>query len=428
MIKELEILGLYGLYDYRISFSDRKPVKIITGPNGYGKTTILKVINHLIRRDFWYFQILYFKMLRVRFNDGLQILIAKGGSFEFDIRKEDEVKYAELLPIAVVFYDKSNSRHETILSKSYFLRTVRRFAIPRIAYEEISSIDIEERLDQGYSANEDDALPSTLLPLVQYLAGKNAIYVREQRIQYDTIEDRFGRRMISHYNIEKIAEELEQLYNANQSLFANKCQEMDSKFVGKLMRKDNDGYNKEEYEGRLRELQTIVEGYHTFGLAKDFSIDYSYKEEYKKVLSQFIDDVYEKLRVYFGFYLSLYYFNKFISEKSLSNKEMHLDMAEGLKIVDKNKQEVPLRRLSSGEQNIIILYFYLMFKTKPGSLLLVDEPENSIHAAWQESMLADYKEIAKAFGIQVIFSSHSLEFINGDWDNSINLFQTNSHG
>jgi predicted ATP-dependent endonuclease of OLD family len=69
-----------------------------------------------------------------------------------------------------------------------------------------------------------------------------------------------------------------------------------------------------------------------------------------------------------------------------------------------------------------------MFKAKLGSLLLVDEPENSIHAAWQESMLADYKEIAKAFGIQVIFSSHSLEFINGDWDNSIDLFQTNSHG
>ena len=159
-----------------ITFSDRKPVKIITGPNGYGKTTILKIINHLIRRDFWYFQILYFKMLRVRFNDGFQILIAKGGSFEFDIRKEDEVKYAELLPIALAFYDTKNSRHETILSKSYFLRTVRRFAIPRIAFEDISSIDVEERLDQGYSANEDDALPSMLLPMVQESGGQELLY------------------------------------------------------------------------------------------------------------------------------------------------------------------------------------------------------------------------------------------------------------
>ena len=428
MIKELEILGLYGLYDYRITFSARKPVKIITGPNGYGKTTILKIINHLIRRDFWYFNILYFKMLKVRFNDGCQVLIAKGGSFEFDISKKDEVRYAELLPIAIAFYDNNNSRHETLLSKSYFLRTVRRFALPRISFEDISSVDIEDRLDQGYSANDDDALPNVLLPLVQYLAGLNVIYVREQRIQYDSIEDRFGRRLIRHYNIEKIAEELKQLYNANQSLFANKCQEMDSKFVAKLMSMNNEGYNKDEYEGRLKELKNVVEGYHAFGLAKDFTIDFTYKEEYKRVLSQFIDDVYEKLRVYFGFYLSLYYFKKFITEKSLSNKTMHLDAEEGLKIIDNNKQDVPLRRLSSGEQNIVILYFYLLFKAKPGSLLLVDEPENSIHAAWQESMLDDYKEIAKALGMQVIFSSHSLEFINGDWDNSIDLFKTNRHG
>ena len=141
------------------------------------------------------------------------------------------------------------------------------------------------------------------------------------------------------------------------------------------------------------------------------------------MLSQYIDYVYAKLEVYFPFYLSLSSFFHFIKDKELSNKTMYLDAEKGIKIIDNNKLEVPLRKLSSGEQNLIILYFNLLFKAKPGTILLVDEPENSIHAAWQESMLEDFKSIAKVFGIQIIVSTHSLEFIQGDWDSSIDLLK-----
>jgi predicted ATP-binding protein involved in virulence len=80
MIRELQIRGLYGLYDYDINFSRRSRVKILTGPNGFGKTTILKIIDHLIQRDFWYFCLLYYKQIRVKFDDGAEFFIYKGGS------------------------------------------------------------------------------------------------------------------------------------------------------------------------------------------------------------------------------------------------------------------------------------------------------------------------------------------------------------
>lgn len=53
MLNSIYIEGLYGLYDYSLDFTkgeDRR-LKIITGPNGYGKTTILQLIYALLCKD-----------------------------------------------------------------------------------------------------------------------------------------------------------------------------------------------------------------------------------------------------------------------------------------------------------------------------------------------------------------------------------------
>ena len=53
MLSKLEIEGLYGLYNYSLDFTqgEDKRLKIITGPNGYGKTTILQLIYALLGKD-----------------------------------------------------------------------------------------------------------------------------------------------------------------------------------------------------------------------------------------------------------------------------------------------------------------------------------------------------------------------------------------
>ena len=429
MIRELQIKGLYGLYDYDINFSRRSRVKILTGPNGFGKTTILKIIDHLIQRDFWYFCLLYYKQIRVRFDDGAEFFIYKGGSFQLEIDFDrNPSKYAFLSGVAIAFYPLKDERHELVLSKAYFLRVVRRFAMIRSGFFNTDEIDYEDRLDRNYNANEDEMLPESAKSIISYLSEKNSLYIKEQRIKYDIIEDRFSRRLISQYNIEKIAEELKVMYNAYQSMFADKCQEIDSQFVSKLISSEKKIYNRDSYNEKASQVKVIIEGYQEFGLAKEMKMDYSYKEEYREILSQYIDDVYDKLEVYFPFYLSLSFFYHFIKDKELSNKSMSLDAEQGITITDVNGLDVPLRKLSSGEQNLIILYFNLLFKTEPGSILLVDEPENSIHAAWQDSMLEDFKNVAKGSNIQVIISTHSLDFIQGDWDNGIDLFRINSNG
>ena len=53
MLNGIYIEGLYGLYDYSLDFTrgEDKRLKIITGPNGYGKTTILQLIYALFCKD-----------------------------------------------------------------------------------------------------------------------------------------------------------------------------------------------------------------------------------------------------------------------------------------------------------------------------------------------------------------------------------------
>lgn len=53
MLNSIYIKGLYGLYDYTLDLTqgEDKRLKIITGPNGYGKSTILQIIYALLGKD-----------------------------------------------------------------------------------------------------------------------------------------------------------------------------------------------------------------------------------------------------------------------------------------------------------------------------------------------------------------------------------------
>jgi predicted ATPase len=89
------------------------------------------------------------------------------------------------------------------------------------------------------------------------------------------------------------------------------------------------------------------------------------------------------------------------------------------------QEEVPLRKLSSGEQNLIILYYKLAFSTDMRTVLLIDEPENSLHMAWVSQMLEDYQKMAEELKCQIIIATHSPAFINEHWDISCDLYTNN---
>lgn len=63
----------------------------------------------------------------------------------------------------------------------------------------------------------------------------------------------------------------------------------------------------------------------------------------------------------------------------------------------------------------------LIFNTKYGSVVLIDEPEISLHAAWQKKLLGLIEKISQINNFNVLIATHSFTLINGNWDNTIEL-------
>ena len=72
-------------------------------------------------------------------------------------------------------------------------------------------------------------------------------------------------------------------------------------------------------------------------------------------------------------------------------------------ILLKNKD---IRNLSSGEQQILILFSYIAFNKNEGRVFIIDEPELSLHIKWQEHFL-EKLNIIRPEGTQLILATHS---------------------
>lgn len=422
MITRLVIRQLYGHYDYDLEFSEKRRVKILLGPNGFGKSTILKILNNLINCNLWYFNLIDFRYIRVEFSDGHKIHIMKN-------HIEESVKDINARNISESIFHFSYFNGETdelqaqfLLSANYILRKIRRSSVGYRSMDTMGGIDMEDYLMRYYDFAEDDALPDAAKEMLNFLQSNCAMYVKEQRIQYEDI-DSHGRNLINKYNVDKIAEDLNEVIVNYQEYFGMQCQKIDSEFVKHLLSGRGKVYSEDEYDVRCKDLQVVLEQYHKYGLAKNLQLDYRYDKKHATVLSLYIDDMWRKVNAYQNLVVRLSSLDKFLESKELSYKHIKVDTEHGLTAIDINGNAIPLRKLSSGEQNLIILYFFLLFKAKPGMLVCLDEPEISMHVAWQETMLEDLKLIAKVFGIQLVIATHSVDFVNGNWDYCVDLFE-----
>lgn len=81
MLQSLKIKSLFGLYSYDLQFRvcDKDAITFITGPNGYGKTTILSLINALYAYDLDLLMTIPFDVLTFAFDgeSGMIVEIAQ---------------------------------------------------------------------------------------------------------------------------------------------------------------------------------------------------------------------------------------------------------------------------------------------------------------------------------------------------------------
>lgn len=73
---------------------------------------------------------------------------------------------------------------------------------------------------------------------------------------------------------------------------------------------------------------------------------------------------------------------------------------------------VRLDQLSSGEQQVLLLFGELARRRRKGVIIAIDEIENSLHPTLQRLVMWNLRKIAREWDAQVIVTTHSLEVIN----------------
>ena len=76
-ITRIGVDGLFGMFNHDIGMKTDDRITIIHGMNGYGKTTILRMVNALFNRRYSDLRSTPFKEFRVDLEDGSTISVSK---------------------------------------------------------------------------------------------------------------------------------------------------------------------------------------------------------------------------------------------------------------------------------------------------------------------------------------------------------------
>lgn len=145
------------------------------------------------------------------------------------------------------------------------------------------------------------------------------------------------------------------------------------------------------------------------------------------LLKLYIDDSHEKLNPYDSLAEKIHLFIDIVN-KRFKHKKIEINKDNGFQFrstTNKDTEDkyiiIPSKRLSSGEQHELVLFYKLIFESKAGDLILIDEPELSLHISWQNKFIKDLKQVASINDITVIIATHSPDIIDENWDLKVQL-------
>ena len=333
---QLEIEGLLGAYSYNLSFQAGRgaSVRFITGPNGFGKTTILYLVYSLFNQQFENFGRIEFERLNFVFQDGKSIEIKK-----------------TCKPIEQGVKDSSD--------------------LPEMNYTE--QLTVNYRYADGHLST----------GVVYNLGG--------------TFNDDFNDDFAKRVN------------DANLRLFLNsqECYWIDER---RLINKSRVSLRRESDTGhptmvwRSNQMAKEYEKVRFF-LTKDFSVREDVSEQEQKDSERFL----KNLRL----------FKEVIGSYKFERKTLETVPAyEGIRfrLKDMKRSIVLPEDLSSGEQQLIDIFYELIFCAPEDSLVLIDEPETSQHLMWQVKFYNNIRKVASNKNLQVIVATHSPQVFDGKWE------------
>jgi predicted ATP-binding protein involved in virulence len=424
-IKKITVKDLFGMFCHEIPLNMDDHITIIHGPNGIGKTILLKMLNALFKSSYEEFRSIPFSELSVDFDDGSTLSLKKEIKPSVDESGEGGDS-GELV------FEFSKPGLEL---KSYTME----FARPQEGIEgfsdQVETImknwlwrDVSEN-PATFSGKSPQKIENEPYWLTEIQESIRIRFIETQRLI--SFPDSRGRRKYeeSHRMTPTVLNYSKELANAIQEKlaeYAELSQSLDRTFPTRLVK--GNGPSKptiDELRDDLSKLEEkrsrlMVAGLLDRGEEIDFKEFQEIDEGNINVLSVYVRDAKEKLEVLDELTDKIDLLVNIINSRFLY-KKMSISKKEGFIFETSDGQSISPTDLSSGEQHELVLNYELLFKVKPNSLILIDEPELSLHVIWQQQFLRDLQEIIKLAGFDVLLATHAPDIIHDRWDLTVEL-------
>lgn len=422
-ISEIRILGLFGHLDHKIPL-DGAGITFIHGPNGCGKTTVLKLVSAVFSWDTSTLFETNFSRIDIEKDDGTIFSILK----EYKVTEETDRQ----VPVLKFSMDDSRIEPFTLSRDStgvrfpvseieeflpFLIRVGPREWIDRNTGNRIEYQDVLDRFSDRLPHFSRKKRPEWL---VSYISSINLHFIKTQRLlKVDYAASRRGRSDEQSVTdvIQIYANEIKEIISRKLAEQAAVSQQRDRSFPERLLTITTDESVSEDLIRQMyAETEAKIQGLVDAGLIdqqKNISLpSKKFEETEKKVLSLYLNDVNNKLSVFDELQNKIQVFLDIVAKK-LRTKRFSVNRTDGFLIESLHRLGEPLHptQLSSGEQHQIVLFYELIFKAEKNSFFLVDEPEISLHIDWQRSFLSDIHKISSLGDRNFLIATHSPQII-----------------
>ena len=439
----VEFTKLFGYFDYSIDFHDT--VTILHGLNGCGKTTMLQTINAVFNKEMDTIKSTDLQSVSFFFSTGAILKIDRKKIY-LDPEKEKAtgiiyLAYSIIENGKETVFDSFENTDEYQDIVKRFLKGYRPFPfLDRINESTMydrkreTKLNLEEVIAEygtiifrRYSREylEDD-IPQ---PVQDILASMDVRLIAADRLTVaKRVERQYGEDNIKiERRVNLIAKDLSQKIRDTIQQYAQLSQAKDRTFPLRAI-KQSSPLTVDEIKSKMIELESKRKEFVDTGILEEEQDDIgihdlldAITESNRQNLSLYAIDTEEKLNALSSLSSSINLFRNLI-DKNFNNKRIVFNKDYGFRFVATYSDSTILpQSLSSGEQHELVMFYDLIFNASENTLILIDEPELSLHIKWQLDYVDELLQIISATKFSAVLATHSPQIIHDKWDLTVSL-------
>lgn len=424
-IIQYEVEKLYNSFNHQITFNEN--ITIILGQNGLGKTAMLTMLYGLFSHDFHLLLKYPYDSIILTFDNKKRLIIKKDKN-----QDEQDIDFTyehQSIKLSTILQNAESAKR--YIRKYLSVDTLRHIDEDlwqiRQTGEVLSTIEVISR----YSSLYPQLLESNIYGCPQWLeeiiSSIKIDFIGTKRLQTQVPNEErtYARRLEIHDTIDEDAQDFVRLLSLTKSNAAEIAAEIDKTYPNRLIERFKEEANeksisKSQLVKKLDNLNALRQELIEVGLmdtTKDKVLDktFTLTPEISTVFNVYIEDSKKKLSAYSDMSKRVKLFIDLINKHFLY-KKITISSTEGFTLKSTiTDEKILLKQLSSGEQHMFILYYHLLFKYSPNTLILLDEPEISLHISWQKDFIADLLQIMELNPMTLLIATHAPSIVRSHW-------------